>query len=125
MIQSTIHTEQVVKLGKRAGAISQSEKERMDMVVEDISLITGYSYDQLVGRDRPSDLSNARFLVYLCLMRLGFSYSSTGRWLKRNHVTIIHGCREIEKIKDLVNLGEYELMTQRRLVALRDLGYRV
>ena len=126
MISTDKLNERVVSLGKRRGAICMSEKERFEMALKDIQEMTGFSVEALTGRGRPDDLSMARFCLYICLVRLGFTYSSAGRWCKRDHVAVRHGVLRLESVRDLAGVNDaWGIQAQQRLKYLRDKGYRV
>jgi chromosomal replication initiation ATPase DnaA len=125
MITTQQLTEKVDLMGMRRGVIHQTEKQRCNRALEDVSLITGYSKEDLLGRNRKGDLAMARFCVYLCVVRMGMSYKGAARFLQRNHGTIMHGVKELEKIKSIVHWGEYERTAMTRMQQLAEMGYRI
>lgn len=118
-------TEKVDLMGMRRGVIRQTEKQKCNRALDDVTQITGYSKEDLLGRGRDGDLSMARFCVYLCATRMGVSYSGAGRNLRRNHGSIMHGVKELEKIKTIVYWGEYERTAMTRMQQLAEMGYRI
>lgn len=58
----------------------------------------GVSVEALRGHSRKQPLARARQLVMWKMRKAGFSYSQIGYALNRDHTTIIHGERRIEKI---------------------------
>lgn len=114
---------------KRNGTVPLSQKSRVDMVINDVSQITGMAPDILTSRERgTSKVSRARFLIYLCLVKMGLGTRGTSRWMRKDHSSVIHGISEIEKINDLAKLGHignHELETLEFLKQLKKLGYRI
>lgn len=56
----------------------------------------GLSYSQIVGKSRIRDISRARQTIYAILVRRGSSYAQVGRWLNRDHSSVLHGCSQFE-----------------------------
>lgn len=110
---------------KRNGTICQTERQRVDMVIKDVSDLTGYSRSDILGRARPAELARARFLVYICLTRLGMSYTAAGRWCKRDHGSVINGVKNLKNTREIVNPGPFEESTLYLLRMLKEKGYRV
>lgn len=54
----------------------------------------------LLGRYRFQFLLPGRFALYKILWLRGNSYADIGRWMDRDHTSIIHGCRRADYMLD-------------------------
>jgi Bacterial dnaA protein helix-turn-helix len=76
-------------------------------VVRSVADTHGISPHLIVGRSRCAAVTAARQEVYYWLRHTGrFSMPRIGRWLDRDHTTVLHGIRQTEKrFKALPPLG--------------------
>lgn len=54
------------------------------------------TYSQIVGKSRIKHISRARQVVYAVLVRRGSSYAQVGRWMNRDHSSVLWGCQQFE-----------------------------
>jgi chromosomal replication initiation ATPase DnaA len=58
----------------------------------------GYEWRVVIGRKRDRDIVDLRHCVYHYLREHCWNYSRIGRYLLKNHATILHGCRKVEQL---------------------------
>jgi hypothetical protein len=68
-------------------------------IVRDVAEEFGFTQTEIMGRLKTKDVARARQIVmYLAKRHSGHSYPEIGRRLGgRDHTTIMHGCRTIER----------------------------
>lgn len=76
-------------------------------IVKVVADYYGLTRARLMGHDRTSAVSYARFMaMYLIRDKMGWSYPDIGRFMNREHTTILHGVRVMEERVDRVQLEE-------------------
>jgi chromosomal replication initiation ATPase DnaA len=66
------------------------------VVGRDIASRYGVSYEQMMGRDRCGNLPLARMAFWSFLRKNRWSYPQIGRFVSRDHTTIIAGVRKFD-----------------------------
>lgn len=54
----------------------------------------------LIGRKRKRSVTRARFALYAALRQRGWSYPAIGKFIGRDHATIIHGVRKADYLME-------------------------
>lgn len=62
-------------------------------LLKDVCAKVGATLEQLQSRDAHRDISRKRYEAMTLLTEAGWSYSRTGRALKRDHTTVIYGLK--------------------------------
>lgn len=68
----------------------------MDVIGQTIADLHGVSLLQIKGRQQHDKVLKARKEISQALFAMGKSYAEIGRWMKKDHSTIIHHCRRAE-----------------------------
>lgn len=63
--------------------------------------------DDILGTCRVTEIVNARSLTCFLLRSAGTTYAEIGRQLERDHSTIIHSCRRVERSRELQEVAAY------------------
>lgn len=74
-----------------AGVIDGSE----ETIVADICAEYCVSRVEIMGRGRPERIAHARQMLMAILVELGFTSVQVGRYLRRDHGTVLHGARAV------------------------------
>lgn len=75
-------------------------------VIEDVARLFGVEAGALRSKTRTAILVDARSVVALVLRHRGFTVMQIGRCLNRDHSTISHLCKRIERDRALRSLVE-------------------
>ena len=86
----------------------------MEELIKILSEACGYSYDQIIGLSRTTDLSTARQVIWKVLKDRNYSYPEIGKAFGRGHSSILHG---VARINDLVSIGDKRVAKR-----LKDIG---
>ncbi|MES2060224.1 MAG: helix-turn-helix domain-containing protein [Patescibacteria group bacterium] len=70
--------------------IDHVNMRRIANVLENFSKEINCSYEELVSKNRRSDMVRARATLTLACLKEGFSYSSIAKFLNRDHTTIMY-----------------------------------
>lgn len=72
----------------------------MRLIVLDVSTYTGVKVDHIRGQRRHAHFVNARWTsMYLSSELTGYSLSKIGKFFHRDHTSVLHALREVEKWK--------------------------
>ncbi len=69
----------------------------------------GVSNKEILSDVRYKEVSEARALVAYIIRRKGYSYPEIGRFLNKDHATIMYSCKRVENDKLLLNKAESTL----------------
>lgn len=69
----------------------------------------GYTYSQIIGRERRFDLNVARQIIWTKLNELQLSHDEIARIFCRRPSSVGHGIRNVY---DLVSIGDYYVVRQ-------------
>lgn len=97
------HCGKLIHLGASALAapVPIAEFASARYIVEQVSRHTGFSLSLLRGPRRTRSLARARWAIYWLLRtNLKLSYDQIGLACDRDHSTIVHGCRAMERRPD-------------------------
>lgn len=87
--------------GEDLEELAQGPAAGLDPILEEVAQLTGQSREQIMGQGRGADISRARqTAMFVCRVRLGLSYPELGRLFGRDHSTIIHAIKKIEKLRE-------------------------
>jgi len=92
-----------------------------------ISSITGIPSDDIMGRCRTRDISDARHLLMWALTRLcGYSTTQVGLMVHRDHASVVHSKNFIEFLPDFAPLrlhGYKKTLLQTYEARRKEAGY--
>lgn len=57
----------------------------------------GFTYEEMISVHRGKQISRARQTVYAILRARGNSYPQIGRWMNRDHSSVVHGCTMFDR----------------------------
>lgn len=69
----------------------------MHQILEDVSLHTGLSVDDLASRNKRKDIIQARQLAFWHGKRCGLSLTQIGAYWDFDHTTVLHGIRSTQR----------------------------
>lgn len=79
---------------------------RFDELVSSVADLFGLTPESVLSKGRNSTQADARWVIaYVMRSQMNMSLPAIGRRLGRDHTTILHGLRQIEKRPDLVSLA--------------------
>lgn len=84
-------------------------------VVHHVAHIFGVTADRLRGPGRREEIVAARHAVFLVLRRRGMSYPLIGKLLRKDHSTVICGCRRALRLA--AGNAHYRALVERALEA--------
>lgn len=71
---------------------------RMDIIRRKVSELSGFTLDELASRRKETALVHARQAAfYLAKIHTNLSLPAIGRYFGRDHTTVLHGIRQVEK----------------------------
>jgi chromosomal replication initiation ATPase DnaA len=73
------------------------KRHRMAVIIETVSAETGISSEEILGRGRCAHVALARQYAMWKCREQGYSFPLIGRVFGRDHSTVMHGCRVIDK----------------------------
>lgn len=76
--------------------------ERILATIEPVVARYRLTNADIVGKSRSRPVVLARQHCFYQLRQAGFSYPTIGHYLDRDHSTVIHGCKEHAKRRDIV-----------------------
>jgi len=80
-------------------AAERRDEERIHRpLLRVVSVVTGVSIDEILGQSRKVLPTKARMIAYHLVQRETDSLKDTGRRLKRDHSTIVHGLARVERV---------------------------
>ena len=69
-----------------------------EMIAETVAEFYNLDTDQLFGKSRKREISDARqLLMYFAKNKTQFSSTNIGLRLSRNHATVLHACKQVEQ----------------------------
>jgi chromosomal replication initiation ATPase DnaA len=74
------------------------EPRSMADIIDGCARVCGFTYEQIVARDRHEKLHTVRQLIYMRLRAEGCSYSQIGRLFGRSHSTVILAVQSAERL---------------------------
>lgn len=86
-------------------------EKRMYSIYHNFKTDMDCEFEDLVGKNRRKDLVRARGIFTLACLKHGMSYSSIGRFLNRDHTTVMHSAetyRNDSEIKVLIDSRKIE-----------------
>ncbi len=95
------------------------EQKDLELMVDNLSAILGYSPEIIKGKDRHSAISKARQMAqaFLCSKKslLQLTYTEIGKAFNRDHATVMHSERSIKAWCETnkLFLAEYENFTSK------------
>lgn len=76
----------------------------MDKIIEVVEQLTGITRDEMLSRSRKHDLVEARSVFAYAASSVGFSASAIGRYLLRDHTTVLNLIKRAKDNKKTVDL---------------------
>ena len=80
-------------LARAAEIANPARPGSVRQAIQDVSAATGVSVEDLLGRGRRREITQARQLAMFIAREKGAAYSVIARVFGRDHTTIIHGVR--------------------------------
>jgi chromosomal replication initiation ATPase DnaA len=78
--------------------LAASHPPELDAIAGRVSQATGVSVADILSPKRKQPIARARQLVMWEARRQGASFSEIGRYLARDHTSVIHGVNRIEQL---------------------------
>ena len=79
-----------------------SKEAKRDRLIEKIEKKYDVSIKQIRAKDRHREIGDMRNILYYAMHRVyGFSSTETGRYLKRNHASILSGSKRVMGFMDI------------------------
>ena len=73
------------------------ERTTIRAIIRDASVLTGIPVPDIIGHKRTKEFVRVRQAVMWEARRQGYSLPQIGRALNRDHTTVIHGLRQVER----------------------------
>ena len=71
--------------------VNVTPKDRYKNLINTVAKAYGFTYADMVGRNKSHYHVVARQHCYSALLNCGLSYSAVGRMMDRDHTTVMHG----------------------------------
>jgi chromosomal replication initiation ATPase DnaA len=92
-----------------------TQHNMMRSIISRIAAGYGLSYDEVTGTSRQRHIVAGRNHVYAALIECGFSSAAVGRYMGRDHSTVLHGAAQHrERVAEILKRAE----EQERMTAL-------
>lgn len=95
-----------------AAAFADRQNRRLTLgegLRREVAAMFGLSVDDLTGKSRRADITDARSLLSYMLRERGFQYAEIGRLLNRSYATIYYLEKRIARDYELQRLAETQL----------------
>ena len=90
-----------------------AEHHDLEVILKSVSSVTGIIPQDILGRNRQRNISVARHLFcYLAYNQNGFTLTSIGRFLVKDHSTVLNSIRKYENYIDCKYKEEIQLYEQ-------------
>lgn len=74
-------------------------KNRMDSVATAVSFCSGFSISELKAKTKKWDVVSARnIFCYICKEKKKVTLSAIGKYLNKDHTTIMHSVKQVKKL---------------------------
>ena len=77
-------------------AVASTPKDRYRNLIKTVAKAYGFTYEDMIGRNKTHYCVVARQHCYATLLNCGLSYSAVGRLMDRDHTTVMHGIEQHE-----------------------------